>query len=368
MGAKQITMDTAPKKRTPHKAVTRQDVARLANVSSAVVSYVINDGPRPVAEETRKRVLAAIKKSGYRPNKHAQRLKSRSGGSKGQVGIIMGGNGEILLRPYYADVLFGIYDEAYRQGQRIRFLHFFEELHDPILFNEHIHPDEISALILFPIQLSLMDQRSQTLLQRILKRIDNVVCLELPVANLPAVIFDREEAARTAVTHLIKLGHQRIGFVGGIDERLNGYRQALLEHGISYDERLVKTPDLRDYPDGIHNSPQEGYTGGLQMLTEDPRPTAIFTMCDEVALGVLGALHDQGVSVPADIALTSIDDLEFAAIVRPALTTIRVPRRQIGVQALRMLAMHADYPDTPTVSMVLPTELIVRQSCGAQKA
>jgi DNA-binding LacI/PurR family transcriptional regulator len=90
-------------------------------------------------------------------------------------------------------------------------------------------------------------------------------------------------------------------------------------------------------------------------------------MCDEVALGVLGALHDRGVRVPDDIALASIDDLEFAAIVRPALTTIRVPRRQIGVQALRMVAMHADYPDTPTVSMVLPTELIVRESCGAKK-
>lgn len=354
-------MNTAPKKRTMHKAVTRQDVARLANVSSAVVSYVMNDGPRPVAEDTRKRVIEAIKKSGYRPNKHAQRLKSRSGGSKGQVGIIMGGNGEILLRPYYADVLFGIYDEAYRQGQRIRFLHFFEELHDPLLFNEHIHPDEISALILFPIQLSLMDLRSQALLQRILKRIDNVVCLELPVANLPAVIFDRAEAARTAVTHLIKLGHQRIGFVGGCDERLGGYRQALLEHGLPYDDRLIKSP-------GMHNSPDEGYAGGQQLLAENPRPTAIFTMCDEVALGVLGALHDHGLNVPADVALASIDDLEFAALIRPALTTVRVPRRQIGVQALRMLTMHADYPDTPTVSMVLPTELIVRQSCGAQKA
>lgn len=353
-------MKTAKTRRPTQKSVTRQDVAKLAGVSSAVVSYVINNGPRPVADETRQRVLKAIKKLGYRPNKRARRLKSKTGRGKGQLGIIMGGNGEILLRPYYADVLFGIYDEAYRQGQRIRFLHFFEELHDPGLFNEHIHPNEISALILFPIQLSMMDQRSQALLQRILKRIDNVVCLELAVANLLAVIFDRAEAARTAVTHLIKLGHQRIGFVGGLDERLDGYRQALLEHSLPYDERLIKSP-------GTHNAPAEGYEGARQMLEMEPRPTAIFAMCDEVALGVLGALHDQGLKVPDDVALTSIDDLEFAAIVRPALTTIRVPRRQIGVQALRMLAMHAEYPDTPSVSMVLPTELIVRQSCGAKK-
>ncbi|GAK52525.1 transcriptional regulator, LacI family [Candidatus Moduliflexus flocculans] len=344
------------------KAVTRQDVAELADVSSAVVSYVINNGPRPVAEETKKRVLKAIEKLGYRPNKHAQRLKSRSAKGKRQLGIIMGGNGEILLRPYYADVLFGIYDEAYRQGYHIRFLHFFEELHDPTLFNEYIHPDEISALILFPIQKSLLDSHDQTLLQRILKRIDNIVCLELPIASLPSVIFDRAEAARVAVTHLIHSGHQRIAYVGEIDERLDGYRQALLEHGLPYDERLIKSSGKHD------NAPDEGYEGARQLVELESRPTAVFAVCDEIALGVLGALHDCGIRVPDDIALTSIDDLEFAAIVRPALTTVHVPRRQIGIQALRLVAMHADYPDPPAVSMLLPTELIVRESCGAKKA
>jgi LacI family transcriptional regulator len=115
---------------------------------------VINDGPLPVAEDTRQRVLQAIEELGYRPNKYAQSLKSKTGQATRQVGIIMGGRGEILLRPYYADILFGIYDEAYRQGQRIRFMHFFEQLHDPVLFNELVHPEEISALILFAPDLS----------------------------------------------------------------------------------------------------------------------------------------------------------------------------------------------------------------------
>jgi DNA-binding LacI/PurR family transcriptional regulator len=95
---------------------------------------------------------------------------------------------------------------------------------------------------------------------------------------------------------------------------------------------------------------------------------AVFAASDEIALGILGALHDRGFTSPEDLALVSVDDLPFAAIVRPALTTVRVPRRQMGVYALRMIAMHAAYPDTQPTSLVLPTELIVRQSCGANKA
>jgi DNA-binding LacI/PurR family transcriptional regulator len=341
-------------------SVTQKDVAQRAGVSSTVVSYVINEGPRSVAAETKQRVLQAIAELGYHPNRDAQRLKTRTRQAKNQLGIIIGGKSEILKRPYYGDMLSGIYDEAYRQGQRIRFIHFFDELHDPMLFNEHVHSEEIAALIFFPPYLSLTNSQSQSLLMRIVERIDNVVCLEATIANLPAVIFDRVAAARTAVTHLLSLGHLQIGVVGAWDDRMDGYRQALLEYGVTYDDRLIKNP-------GTSNSPEEGYTGTLQLLDHSLRPTAIFALCDEVAIGVLGALHDRGIQVPEDIALVSIDDLDFAPLVRPALTTVRVPRRQMGVHALRILAMHATYPDTHPASTVLPTELIIRQSCGAKK-
>jgi DNA-binding LacI/PurR family transcriptional regulator len=348
---------TKQKKQT---SVTQRDIAKLAGVSPAVVSYVINDGPRAVAEETKQRVLKAIEELGYRPNKYAQGLKSKTGQAKRQLGIIMGGGSEILKRPYYGDILSGIYDEAYRQGQRIRFIHFFDELHDPLLFNEHVQPEEISSLIFFPLYSSLKKSENQALLYRILGRIENIVCLEKTVADLPAVLFDRVGAARTAVTHLIRLGHQRIGFVGGKGERITGYRQALLEYGLTYDEELIIHP-------GFKNSPEEGYEGALRLWELPTPPTAIFAVSDEVAIGVLGALHDRGVRVPDEMALVSIDDLDLAAVVRPALTTVRVPRRQMGVHALRMLSIQEAYPDAPPASTVLRTELIIRQSCGAKK-
>lgn len=338
--------------------VTQKDIARMAGVSSTVVSYVINEGPRPVAEATKQRVLRTIAESGYRPNKHAQRLKTRTDQARKQLGIIVGGGSEMLKRPYYGDILAGIYEEAYRQGQHIRFLHFFEELHDPLLCNEHIHPGEISALILFPLFVAFQRPENEALLQRICSRIHNIVCLEKSVADLPAVTFDRVDAARVAVTHLIALGHRRIGFVGNQGDRIQGYRQALLEHYLAYDERLVIHP-------GLKNSAEEGYAGTRALLQRDPRPTAIFAICDEVALGVMGALADQHLTIPEDVAVVSIDDMDFAAMVRPALTTVQIPRRQMGVHALRMLAMHDAYPDTHPASTVLRTELIVRQSCGA---
>lgn len=345
--------------REPQSAITQKDIARLAGVSSTVVSYVINDGPRPVAADTRQRVLRAIEELGYRPNKNAQRLKTKVGPAKRQLGIIMGGGSEILKRPYYGDILSGIYDEAYNQGLRIRFVHFFDELHDPLLFNEHVHPEEISALIFFPLYTALDDPQNQALLRRMLDRIANVVCLEKAVADLPAVIFDRVDAARTATTHLIGLGHERIGFVGGFGERLSGYRQALLEHGLPYNKALIRHP-------GPKNAPAEGYDGAVQLMTSEARLTAIFAVSDEIAIGVLGALHDRRLRVPDDVAVASIDDLDIAAMVRPALTTVRVPRRELGVHALRMLAMHAMYPDVAPASTVMRTELIVRQSCGAR--
>lgn len=346
-------------KHQKRSAVTQKDIARQAGVSSTVVSYVINNGPRSVAQDTRQRVLKAIEELGYRPNKHAQSLKSNKIPVKRQLGIIMGAGSEFLRRPYYGDILSGIYDEAYRQGQRIRFFHFLEELHDPILFNEHVHPEEISALIFFPPYESLSNPQNRTLIPRITERISNVICLEAAIADLPSVVFDRVGASRTATLHLITLGHQRIGFVGKPDDRVDGYRQALLEHGLRYHDHFLQHPGEQK------NTPEEGYEGASAILDLPERPTAIFAASDEVALGVLGAVHDRGLRVPKDIALVSIDDLDFAPMLRPALTTIRVPRQQMGVHALRILAMHETYPDTQPASVVLPTELIVRQSCGA---
>jgi DNA-binding LacI/PurR family transcriptional regulator len=307
-------------------------------------------------------VLAVIEDLGYRPNRFAQGLKLREGQqARGQIGIIMGGNSEILKRPYFAAVLAGIYREAHRQSQQIRFVTFLEELLDPVFFNKNIHPEEIAGLIMFAPYLALKNPRAQDLIVRIGERISNIVALETHVGDLPTVVFDRAAAARLAVEHLLGLGHRRIAYGGAPDERFDGYRQALADHGVPYDESLGPFP-------AILNTPEEGYEAVELLRKLAKPPTALFTASDEVAIGALAALHDLGLSAPGDLAIASIDDIELAALVRPALTTIRVPKESIGAYALRILDTQAAYPDSPPASIVLPTRLIVRESCGASRA
>jgi DNA-binding LacI/PurR family transcriptional regulator len=217
--------------------VTQKDVAERAGVSRGVVSYVINNGPREVAPETRKRVLTAIQELGYRPNKHAQHLKRGGLSANKSLGIIAGGQSfNVLERPYYNIILAGLFEEAHRLGQEVRFFSFFDALTDPVFFNKNIHRDEISSLILILPAIITTNPDYVDILDQIAERVDNVVCLEEPVKGWPTVIFDRALAARQAVEHLIKLGHQRIAFLAIQDARLTGYRQTLLDYNLPYDE------------------------------------------------------------------------------------------------------------------------------------
>lgn len=344
------------------RPVTQKDVAERAGVSRAVVSYVVNNGPRVVAPETQARVLKAIEELGYRPNKYAQGLKfNESERATGQIGIIMGGSIEIMKRPYFNAVLAGIYSEARRQKQQVRLLTFFDELTDPVFFNKNIHPEEISGLILVAPYLLKQDAQVREMFDRIRERIDNIVSLEVVLDNFPAVIFDRVAAARMAVDHLLDLGHTRVGYAGAPDERVDGYRQALLEHSLPYDPALLQHP-------GNLNSPEEGYKSAVNFTRLADPPTAIFAASDEVAIGAIGAFQDAGLRVPDDVAIASVDNTFLAPIVRPALTTVHVPKESFGIYALQMLRMRREAPDAYAASLVLPTELIVRQSSGGPRA
>ncbi|MBN1964912.1 MAG: LacI family DNA-binding transcriptional regulator [Anaerolineae bacterium] len=349
----------SPRSRRDDKTVTQADVARHAGVSRAVVSYVINNGPRAVSEITRARVLRAIEELGYRPNKHAQGLKRQDETrARGQIGLILGGTSHILQRPYFSAMLAAFYQETHRRRQQIRFVTFFDELLDPVFFNQNLHPEQISGLVLFTPYMLRRDPAASALLRRIIDRLDNIVCLETVIADLPAVIFDRTAAASQIVSHLIGLGHTRIAFAGVADERLDGYRQTMTLHGLATEPELV-------IDNVVHNLPEEGYAAGRALLALPNPPTAVFCVCDEMAVGMLAAFQDAGVSVPEEMALGAIDNIELAGLVRPTLTTVHVPIASVATYALRILDMHAEYPDSQPASIVLPTRLVVRESCGA---
>jgi LacI family transcriptional regulator len=344
---------------TKKKPITQKDVAKRAGVSRGVVSYVINNGPREVAPQTRERVLEAIQNLGYRPNKYAQRLKLGGVSAQKTLGIITGGKSfNVLERPYYNIILAGLFEEAHRLGLEIRFLSFFEALTDPVYFNKNIHKDEISALILILPGMFTCLPECQAILDNIEKRIDNVVCLEEPIKEWPTVIFDRAAAARQAVEHLISLGHKRIAFLAIQDARLTGYRQTLLDHNLPFDEDLIFTPD----PSHVLSSAYEATVDILKLPT---RPSAIFAANDEFGISALAALHDHGVTVPGEMAIVSIDNISLSRMVRPSLTTVDVPKRRMASYAMQVLMINDQFQDQKSASIVVPTELIIRESCGA---
>ena len=341
--------------------ITQKDVANLAGVSRSVVSYVLNDGPRSVAPETKKRVLQAIEKLGYHPNKNAQRLKLGPCSARRCLGIIAGSRSyDVLERQYYTSILSGLFEEAHELGLEIRFFSSFEALTDPIFFNKNIHPEEISSLILILPSRDNPLPGYKKILNQIARRINNVVCLGEPVKGWPSVIFDRALAAQQAVEHLIHLGHEHIAYLGVRDDRLTGYQQTLEKHGLPYNEKAIAIPD----PSNIYAS---SYPLTEKLLRVTPRPTALFTASDEIAISAMAALHDHGLSIPQDIALASIDNIEMASIVRPSLTTVDVPKRQMASLALQVLVAGKKNKKADPESLVLPTELIVRESCGAQQ-
>ena len=339
--------------------ITQNDVAELAGVSRGVVSYVINNGPREVAPETRERVLAAIQELGYRPNKHAQRLKLGSNPAQRSLGIVAGGQSfNVLERPYYNIILGGLFEEAHRLGFEVRFFSFFEALTDPVFFNKNIHRDEISSLILIlPVMITTHPDYVE-ILDEIERRVDNVICLEEPVKDWPTVIFDRARAARQAVEHLIGLGHQRIAFLAIQDDRLTGYRQTLLDHNLPYDENLIFTLNPSDVL-------ASAYQATEALIKLQPRPTAIFAANDESAISAIAALKDHCVKVPEEVAIVSIDNIDMAKMIRPSLTTVDVPKRQMASYAMQLLVMKEQFKGQQSASIVVPTELIVRESCGA---
>lgn len=336
--------------------VTQKDVAELAGVSRGIVSYVINNGPRPVAPETRERVLQAIAQLGYRPNKHAQQLMREQWGSVAgrDLGLILP-RVSLLKRPYYGGILAGIYETAHDHHYRIRFMRFFNELENPALFNELIHREEISGLLLMSLNQCIESEADHERIEQIRERMDNIVCLEWEMEGLPSVSFDRAAASYKATAHLIKLGYNDIVYLGQADERVRGYRQALNEHHLPFDAASMF------YAYNLAG----GYQEIGNMMAQRGRPRAIVAGSDEVAFGILRGLREHHITVPHEVALTSIDNIPMSAYATPSLTTVNVPTVEMGRLAVEALIRLTQGTSRTPVSNLLPVNLVIRESCGA---
>jgi len=334
--------------------ITQNDVARHAGVTRSMVSYVINGSDRSVAPVTRQKILDAISELGYKPNKFAQAL---SMGSKGvladqNIGIVLC-NAGIFLRPYYAEILAGVLQAAHEKDYHVRFIRFFDELKDPILFTQLIHSEEICGLLLLAVDQCIETPEDSRLVERIQAQIDQIVCMDCQITDLSSVSFDRQEAALQAVRYLFNQGFSDIAYLGEPDQRVTGFKQAYLERGENISGLYIDFAE--DMASGVK---------AVQKLhkSRGALPRAICAGSDEVAVGILFYLREQKIAVPEETALISIDNIEIAEYTNPQLTTINVQKRAMGYRAVEMIVNRAAGRGENALTLLLPTNLVVRRS------
>lgn len=325
--------------------VTRTDVARYAGVSTAVVSYVINGGPKPVAAATAARVREAIKVLRYQPNATARALTM---GSARLLGMIVPDS----TNPYFAELTDAIAQAAAARGyallaansrtdaetERQNTLNLVSRQVDAIILATVLSSSEVAAMPVQGIPRVLIDQSST-------------------VHGVPSVSTDFEQGAVTGVQHLISHGHRDIALLVGkdidpsrVDPRHNGWKKALHEAGLP--EGVVGYTDF---------SRQGGYEATRRLLELPKPPTAIFASSDLLAIGALRAIHEADLSIPDDIAVVSFDGTSESEFSWPQLTTVRQRINEIAEAAVEAALSPSD---SDGKIQLLPTELIIRRSCG----
>ena len=337
------------------RRVTSKDVAERAGVSRTTVSFVLNDVPGVrIREETRQKVLRAARELDYYPNAAARSLASRK---TRRIGLVLCQSPErVFVDAFLPEVLRGLGDVA--QAQRFRvLLQSVESVAQPDAYAHLVGEKQIDGIILSGPR----SDDSQLLALR--KEGFPVVLLgQLEGSEVPFVDVDSVGGAKLAVEHLIEDGHERIGLITNAPpqytasaQRERGYRQALEEHGLTYDRGLVRYGDFNE---------ESGRHAMSEFLEVLPLPTAVFAASDLVAFGAMEAAKAQGLKIPRDLALVGFDDIPLARYVDPPLTTVRLPAYELGARAAQMLIKIIEHENVEEPQVFLRTELVIRDSCG----
>lgn len=342
---------------TQKRTVTQNDVAREAGVTRSMVSYVISgNSERSVAPETRKKILEVIDRLGYRPNKAAQALQQGDVVfAEKRIGVILN-SADVFRRPYYTEIIAGIHTAAHKNNYHVGFIRFFDELKNPILFNDLIHSEEIGGLILVSTDQVIKSEDDKKIISKIKERIKNVVCVEWKCEGLSSVMFDRQETARKATEYLISKNYKEIIYVGQNDERVLGVQQSLMLNNLPAQvSDFYKVPafDLKGGYEGVKTLVKSG----------NPLPRAIVCGSDEVAIGAMCCLNENEILIPEQVAIISIDNLEVSEYTNPPLTTMNVQKVSMGETAVEMIVKDTAKQNNEAVCISLPTNLVIRKSC-----
>lgn len=348
MNKKEVNKTSSIRKRIGKRVVNIYDVAQEAGVSVFTVSKVINHGQ--VSAPLRRRVEAAIQKLNYRPNLLARSLAKRQTHT---IGIVV----RDISNPFYPLVVRGAEDAAQKAGYSIFLCNSDDNPEKEEQYLELLLSKRVDGILInkAPGRLSL------GLRQMLADSRVPIVLLMRTCADIKAdsVITDDEKGAFEAVSHLIRVGHLRIGMVGGPlnvsngKARWKGFRKALEENGLKYEPELFIEGDYRI---------ESGYRAGLSLLSRQPE--AIFVANYLMTVGFMRAADEIGLLCPRDFGLASFDDYPWLSCFRPRVTTVELPKYELGSQAVQVLLDRISSKPGGFIKRKLAPELRVRESCG----
>lgn len=338
---------------TTTHSLTLERIAEIAGVSRSTVSRVIN-GQVGVKDDVRQRVLQVIDETGYQPNLAARALASSRSGIIGLV--IPHAVSTLFADPYFPRLTQGITLGCNANDIHLSLFLFHSEDEEEKLSGRLAGAGFIDGVIMASWQME------DPLIPYLIRERTPVVTIgrHERFPELSFVDVDNMNGAYAATSHLLRLGHQRVAHIAGplnmvaASDRLAGYERALGDRGRSYEADLIAQGDWTE---------AGGYVAMQRLLPL--RPDAVFAASDQLALGAWRAIREAGLNVPRDIALVGFDDLLPPTAGGPRLTTIRQPVVRSGQEAVNILLDIIENGPTPPRRVILDTQLVIRESCGA---
>lgn len=327
---------------------TMADVAARAGVSVATVSRALSGDPKRVSAPVLQRIIDAAEELEYIPNNLARNMRS---GSSRILGLIISDIGN----PFFTAVARGVEDVAQRHGYSL------------VLSNTDENPErEAASLTVMAAEraagvIIATTNENGSALRRFQDLGIAVVAIDRHIVDLPTdvVVVDNEGASYEAVSHLVRLGHRRIAIIGGPSdadtarERARGYERALREARIEVDPRLACEGDFRE---------TAGLTVTRRLLDLPEPPTAIFAVNNLTTIGVLGALRERRIELPAAMSVVGFDDIPTAELLDPPLTVVQQPTYRVGARAADLLIRRLRDPAATFKEVVLAAKLVIRGS------
>jgi LacI family transcriptional regulator len=333
--------------------LTIRQIAELAGVSRSTVSRVLNDHPN-VSSAKREQVLQVIAETGFRPDPIARSLSSRRAHV---IGLVIPLAIQSLFQdPFFPRLIQGISQGCNSHGYTLSLflLHTPEE-------EANLYPGIARRQFLDGLIVTATRDGDPLVPQLLANRIPFVVHGRHPNPRVSFVEVDNVNGAHTAVSHLVRRGRHRIALITGpsgrlaAEDRKQGYVAALQERQRPIDPALIAHGDFAE---------SSGFEAMQRLLPH--QPDAVFVASDSMAMGALRALRQAGRQVPDDVAVVGFDDMPLAATAEPALTTVRQPIRRAGALAVETLIGILENGVQPPRRIILPTELVIRASCGSR--